>query len=80
MTQSDVYLIIRRRAAGAVIKTLIGSHTFRATEITAYLTTVENWPHSYLVKRMFCNFTTEIFAPLNVKISSGVNLKTRQMR
>ncbi len=37
MTQSDVYVMIRRRAAGAGIKTLIGCHTFRATGITAYL-------------------------------------------
>ncbi len=37
MTQSDVYVMIRRRAVGAGIKTLIGCHTFRATGITAYL-------------------------------------------
>lgn len=37
MTQSDVYVMIRRRAAGAGVKTLIGCHTFRATGITAYL-------------------------------------------
>jgi integrase len=29
--------MIRRRAAGAGIKTLVGNHTFRATRITAYL-------------------------------------------
>jgi len=29
--------MIRRRAAGAGIKTLVGNHTFRATGITAYL-------------------------------------------
>src|ERR1019366_370159 len=38
ITQPEVYLMIRRRAAGAGIKTLIGCHTFRATGITAYLT------------------------------------------
>jgi site-specific recombinase XerD len=38
MSQPEVYLMIRRRAAGAGIKTLIGCHTFRATGITAYLT------------------------------------------
>jgi site-specific recombinase XerD len=37
MSQPEVYLMIRRRAAGAGIKTLIGCHTFRATGITAYL-------------------------------------------
>jgi site-specific recombinase XerD len=37
MSQPEVYLMIRRRAAGAAIKTLIGCHTFRATGITAYL-------------------------------------------
>jgi site-specific recombinase XerD len=37
ITQPEVYLMIRRRAAGAGIKTLIGCHTFRATGITAYL-------------------------------------------
>jgi integrase len=29
--------MIRRRAAGASIKTQVGNHTFRATGITAYL-------------------------------------------
>jgi site-specific recombinase XerD len=37
ISQPEVYLMIRRRAAGAGIKTLIGCHTFRATGITAYL-------------------------------------------
>jgi len=37
ITQPEVYLMIRRRAAGAGIETLIGCHTFRATGITAYL-------------------------------------------
>lgn len=37
ITQPEVYLMIRRRAAAAGIKTLIGCHTFRATGITAYL-------------------------------------------
>jgi site-specific recombinase XerD len=38
ITQPEVYLMIRRRASGAGIKTLIGCHTFRATGITTYLT------------------------------------------
>jgi integrase/recombinase XerD len=37
MYQQDVFRMIRRRAAEAGIKTLIGNHTFRATGITAYL-------------------------------------------
>jgi site-specific recombinase XerD len=37
ITQPEVYLVIRRRAGGAGIETLIGCHTFRATGITAYL-------------------------------------------
>jgi site-specific recombinase XerD len=37
MSQVDVYRMIRRRAAGAGIKTNIGCHTFRATGITEYL-------------------------------------------
>lgn len=37
ITQPEVYLMIRRRASGAGILTLIGCHTFRATGITAYL-------------------------------------------
>ncbi len=37
MLQSDVWRMIRRRAAQAGIKTEIGCHTFRATGITAYL-------------------------------------------
>jgi site-specific recombinase XerD len=37
MYQQDVFRMIRKRAAQAGIKTLIGNHTFRATGITAYL-------------------------------------------
>jgi integrase/recombinase XerD len=37
MLQSDVWRMIRRRAAQAGIETEIGCHTFRATGITAYL-------------------------------------------
>ncbi len=37
MLQPDVWRMIRRRALAADIKTEIGCHTFRATDITAYL-------------------------------------------
>ena len=37
MDQSTAYLMIRRRATAAGIRTAIGNHTFRATGITAYL-------------------------------------------
>jgi integrase len=37
MAQAEVYLMIKRRAKDAGIKTAIGCHTFRATGITAYL-------------------------------------------
>lgn len=37
MSQTDVYRMIRRRAEDAGIKTKIGCHTFRATDITEYL-------------------------------------------
>ncbi len=37
LVQSDVWRMIRRRAAAAGIETEIGCHTFRATGITAYL-------------------------------------------
>lgn len=37
MLQSDVWRMIRRRAAAAGIKTELGCHSFRATGITAYL-------------------------------------------
>lgn len=37
MSQPEVYLMVRRRAAGAGIATRIGNHTFRATGITTYL-------------------------------------------
>lgn len=42
MIAPKVYLMIRRRAVGAGIKTLIGCHTFRATGIMAYLKMAEN--------------------------------------
>ena len=37
LPQANAYAMIRRRAAGAGIETKLGNHTFRATEITAYL-------------------------------------------
>jgi len=37
MIQPEVYLMVRRRAAAAGIRTKIGNHTFRATGITTYL-------------------------------------------
>lgn len=45
MHTADAYLMIGRRAAAAGIATKIGSHSFRATGITAYLKaggTIEN--------------------------------------
>ncbi len=37
LPQANAYAMIRRRAAAAGIKTIVGNHTFRATGITAYL-------------------------------------------
>ncbi len=37
ITQPDAWRMIRRRAAAAGIMTPIGNHSFRATDITAYL-------------------------------------------
>ena len=37
MWQQEAYRMIQRRATAAGIKTKIGNHTFRATDITAYL-------------------------------------------
>ena len=38
MSRTDVWYMVRRRAADAGIETPIGCHTFRATGITDYLT------------------------------------------
>jgi integrase/recombinase XerD len=38
MSRTDVWHMVRRRASGAGIETVIGCHTFRATGITDYLT------------------------------------------
>jgi integrase/recombinase XerD len=38
MSRTDVWYMVRRRAAGAGIETAIGCHIFRATRITDYLT------------------------------------------
>ena len=38
MSRTDVWYMVRRRAADAGIETAIGCHTFRATGITDYLT------------------------------------------
>jgi hypothetical protein len=38
MSRTDVWCMVRRRAANAGIETAIGGHTFRATGITDYLT------------------------------------------
>jgi integrase/recombinase XerC len=37
LPQANAYLMVRRRAAAAGIRTAIGNHSFRATGITAYL-------------------------------------------
>ena len=37
LPQANAYAMIRRRAAGAGIRTKVGNHSFRATGITAYL-------------------------------------------
>ena len=37
MTQLDAYSMIRRRATDVGIRTKIGNHFFRATDITKYL-------------------------------------------
>lgn len=37
LSQSDAYVMIRRRGRLAGLETHIGCHTFRATGITAYL-------------------------------------------
>src|SRR5262249_17767091 len=38
ISRSDVWAMVRRRAADAGIETIIGCHSFRATGITDYLT------------------------------------------
>jgi integrase/recombinase XerD len=38
MSRTDVWYMVRRRAADGGIETAIGCHTFRATGITDYLT------------------------------------------
>ena len=38
MSRTDIWYMVRRRAADAGIETKIGCHTFRATRITDYLT------------------------------------------
>ena len=38
LSRTDVWYMVRRRAAGAHLETAIGCHTFRATGITDYLT------------------------------------------
>jgi site-specific recombinase XerD len=38
LSRTDVWYMVRRRAAGAGIETAVGCHTFRATGITDYLT------------------------------------------
>ena len=38
MSRTDIWYMVRRRAADAGIETAIGCHTFRATGITDYLT------------------------------------------
>jgi len=38
LSRTDVWYMVRRRAADAHIETAIGCHTFRATGITDYLT------------------------------------------
>ena len=82
MSQPEVYLMIRRRAAGAGIKTLIACHTFRATGITAYFKkrvegwkSRNRWPRTN--RRGRRGFTIAATMTSRLTGSSGFSLKTR---
>src|SRR5260370_5427222 len=71
LLQSDVWRMIRRRAAAAGIKTEIGCHTFRATGITAYL---KNGGRLQIGRQMAAHEsakTTSRYDPSDVQISLG---------
>jgi site-specific recombinase XerD len=71
MSRTDVWYMVRRRAADAGIETAIGCHTFRATGITDYLT---NGGRIEVAQRMAGHSnakTTGLYDRRNDDISAG---------
>jgi len=61
LLQSDVWRMIRRRAAEAGIETEIGCHTFRATGITAYLKNKGLLEHAQTIANHSSPRTTKLY-------------------
>ncbi|MBI3785561.1 MAG: tyrosine-type recombinase/integrase [Deltaproteobacteria bacterium] len=61
LAQSEAWRMIRRRAAGAGIKTKIGCHTFRATGITTYLENGGTLEHAQQIAAHESPRTTKLY-------------------
>jgi integrase len=70
MSQADVYRMIRRRAASALVITKMGCHSFRATGITEYLRSggklrsLSRWPITKARARQACTLGARTVCPL----------------
>jgi site-specific recombinase XerD len=69
MWQQDTYRMIQRRAAAAGIKTRVGSHTFRATGITAYLKNKGTLEHAQQIANHASPRTTKLYDRRSDEIS-----------
>lgn len=61
MQQSEAWRMIRRRSAGAGIKTAVGNHTFRATGITTYLQNGGTLEHAQQIAAHESPRTTKLY-------------------
>jgi len=69
LAQSEVWRMIRRRAAGAGIETKIGCHTFRATGITAYLENGGTLEHTQQIAAHESPRTTKLYDSTTDQVS-----------
>ena len=61
LQQAEAWAMIRRRARAAGIRTKIGSHTFRATGITAYLLNGGSLEHAQQIAAHESPRTTKLY-------------------
>jgi integrase/recombinase XerC len=69
LAQANAYVMIRRRAVAAGIKTKIGNHTFRATGITAFLTNGGTLERAATMANHSSTRTTQLYDRRNDELS-----------
>jgi hypothetical protein len=71
LPQANAHAMIRRRAAGAGIKTQVGNHTFRATGITAYLKNGGTFENAAAMANHASTRTTQLYDRRRDEVNHG---------